>query len=90
LAPRRPPGPAIIIANEFFDALPVRQAIKLADGWHERVVKVDDAGKFRFGLVTDCIPQVDRLLPPNLHAAPIGALYEWRPETTSPARWADA
>ena len=33
-----PAGPRIIIANEFIDALPVHQAIKQADGWHERVV----------------------------------------------------
>ena len=34
-----PSGPNIIIANEFIDALPVHQAIKQADGWHERVVE---------------------------------------------------
>src|SRR5207244_9692309 len=34
-----PEGPAIILANEFFDALPVQQAVMCADGWHERVVR---------------------------------------------------
>ncbi len=33
-----PPGPAIILANEFFDALPVRQFIRRAEGWMERFV----------------------------------------------------
>ena len=33
-----PPKPLIFIANEFFDALPIRQFIKQDDGWHERVV----------------------------------------------------
>ena len=33
-----PEGPAIVIANEFFDALPVHQAVKAADGWHLRMV----------------------------------------------------
>ncbi|UPY39271.1 SAM-dependent methyltransferase [Sediminicoccus sp. KRV36] len=33
-----PPGPAIILANEFFDALPIRQFIRRADGWRERFV----------------------------------------------------
>src|SRR5262249_7485702 len=28
-----PPGPALIIANEFFDALPIRQRIRDAQGW---------------------------------------------------------
>jgi NADH dehydrogenase [ubiquinone] 1 alpha subcomplex assembly factor 7 len=33
-----PPGPALIVANEFFDALPVRQFEKTAQGWRERMV----------------------------------------------------
>ena len=33
-----PAGPTIAIANEFFDALPIRQFVRLEDGWHERVV----------------------------------------------------
>lgn len=33
-----PSGPLIAIANEFFDALPIRQFIRQADGWHERLV----------------------------------------------------
>ncbi len=33
-----PPGPAIILANEFFDALPIRQFIRRGDGWRERFV----------------------------------------------------
>jgi NADH dehydrogenase [ubiquinone] 1 alpha subcomplex assembly factor 7 len=33
-----PPGPAIILANEFFDALPIRQFIRRGEGWKERFV----------------------------------------------------
>jgi SAM-dependent MidA family methyltransferase len=33
-----PPGPAIIIGNEFLDALPIRQLIRRGDGWMERFV----------------------------------------------------
>ncbi|WP_375456363.1 class I SAM-dependent methyltransferase [uncultured Methylobacterium sp.] len=33
-----PPGPAIWIANEFFDCLPVRQFVRTPRGWCERVV----------------------------------------------------
>ncbi len=33
-----PPGPAIILANEFFDALPIRQFIRRGDAWRERAV----------------------------------------------------
>jgi len=35
-----PTGPAIIIANEFIDALPVHQFVKDFDGWHLRVVGI--------------------------------------------------
>jgi NADH dehydrogenase [ubiquinone] 1 alpha subcomplex assembly factor 7 len=36
--------PAIVIANEFFDALPVRQFVATAKGWRERLIAVDDSG----------------------------------------------
>ncbi|MBT5191569.1 MAG: class I SAM-dependent methyltransferase [Rhodospirillaceae bacterium] len=36
-----PPGPLLVIANEFFDALPIRQFQRAADGWHERMVAVN-------------------------------------------------
>lgn len=31
-----PPGPAVVLANEFLDALPVRQLLRSAEGWRER------------------------------------------------------
>ena len=34
-----PPGPALILANEFFDALPIRQFIRRGEGWQERFVQ---------------------------------------------------
>jgi SAM-dependent MidA family methyltransferase len=33
-----PDGPLILLANEFFDALPIRQFVKRAEGWRERWV----------------------------------------------------
>ncbi|WP_421990060.1 class I SAM-dependent methyltransferase [Roseococcus sp.] len=33
-----PNGPAIVLANEFFDALPIRQFVKRPGGWRERFV----------------------------------------------------
>jgi SAM-dependent MidA family methyltransferase len=38
-----PAGPMILIANEFLDALPIRQFVRRADGWAERYVA---GGKF--------------------------------------------
>jgi len=34
-------GPMLLIANEFFDALPVRQLVRTAKGWRERMVGLD-------------------------------------------------
>ena len=34
-------GPAIMLANEFLDALPVDQFVKTGDGWHQRMVGLD-------------------------------------------------
>jgi SAM-dependent MidA family methyltransferase len=45
-----PPGPSIIIANEFFDALPVRHYVNQAGAWRERLVGLDAQGGFTFGL----------------------------------------
>jgi len=33
-----PPGPLILLGNEFLDALPIRQFIRRGDGWAERYV----------------------------------------------------
>ncbi|MDA0229142.1 MAG: SAM-dependent methyltransferase [Proteobacteria bacterium] len=37
-----PPGPLLLIANEFFDALPVHQYEMTAEGWRERLVTFRD------------------------------------------------
>ncbi|MCX5495185.1 class I SAM-dependent methyltransferase [Kaistia dalseonensis] len=64
-----PDGPVIIIANEFFDALPVRQFLRVGTGWAERMVGVED-GRLIFGLRPDAhFEGAD----PNL---PDGALVE--------------
>lgn len=45
-----PPGPSIIIANEFLDCFPIRQFVRGEDGWHEKLVGLDEAGALVFGL----------------------------------------
>ena len=43
-----PDGPAIVVANEFLDALPIRQLV-LVDGiWRERVIDTDAQGGLQF------------------------------------------
>lgn len=48
-----PAGPLLLIANEFFDALPIRQFQRGKDGWHERLVTVDAHGKLSLGLAAE-------------------------------------
>ncbi len=76
-----PEGPAIIIANEFFDALPVSQAVKTASGWHERQIEIDNGGHLAFTIAPEPLPGFETLLPPAVRAAPAGAIFEWRAET---------
>jgi len=71
------PGPAIVIANEFFDALPVHQAIKGRNGWHLRMVGLTN-DRLAFRVSPDPIPDFETALPQPLHDAPLGAIYEWR------------
>jgi NADH dehydrogenase [ubiquinone] 1 alpha subcomplex assembly factor 7 len=75
-----PEGTAVILANEYFDVLPVHQVVRRETGWHERVVNLDDDGKLSFGAAEDPIPRFEVLLPPLVRAAPIGAVFEWRPD----------
>lgn len=44
-----PDAPLFLIANEFFDALPVRQFIRDGDGWRERMVGLENDA-LTFGL----------------------------------------
>ena len=77
-----PPGPAVILANEYFDVLPIHQAVKRDEGWHERVVELSASGELMFGVAEAPIPRFEVLLPPLVRTAPVGALFEWRPDTT--------
>ena len=50
-----PDGPAIILANEFFDALPVRHFLRGPAGWHERQVGLGPDGALAFGAAAEPI-----------------------------------
>lgn len=64
--------PLIILANEFFDALPVRHFQRLADGWHERLIGLDAERRLAFGLAPEPVAQITL-------AGPEGALFETSP-----------
>lgn len=68
-------GALLLVANEFFDALPIHQMIRTAEDWRERRV-VYQQGLF--------VPLADRpvpdgLVPPLLNDAPSGAIIETCP-----------
>ena len=68
-----PEGPLLLAANEFFDALPVRQFERTAEGWRERLV---DAGPDGFRLVLAPGPAAP-LIPQSLAGAPPGSVVEF-------------
>jgi NADH dehydrogenase [ubiquinone] 1 alpha subcomplex assembly factor 7 len=74
------PGPTIMIGNEFLDCLPIRQFVRAADGWRERLVGVDGE-RLVFGLG----PRLSAGAP-DLDAAE-GAIFETSPAA---ALFADA
>ncbi|MEQ1498543.1 MAG: SAM-dependent methyltransferase [Novosphingobium sp.] len=72
-------GPVLIVANEFLDALPVRQLVMTADGWRERMVVPDGAGKDgRFVCVAGSQP-MDAAIPEARRQAEVGAIIETCP-----------
>jgi NADH dehydrogenase [ubiquinone] 1 alpha subcomplex assembly factor 7 len=68
-----PPAPTLLVANEFIDALPVRQFQKLETGWAERVI-ILRSGRLALGLVS-AAPS----LPSWTAAAAPGDVAEFRP-----------
>jgi NADH dehydrogenase [ubiquinone] 1 alpha subcomplex assembly factor 7 len=61
-----PPGPMILLGNEFLDALPIRQFIRRGEGWLERFVQ---DGAF--------VEQPAENPPALPTGAPEGAIQEW-------------
>lgn len=51
-----PAGPLLLVANEFFDALPVRQFHRTEEGWRERMVGLADDGGLRLALAPGVTP----------------------------------
>jgi NADH dehydrogenase [ubiquinone] 1 alpha subcomplex assembly factor 7 len=70
-----PDAPLLLVANEFFDALPIRQFIRAGQGWRERVVGAQD-GQLCFGL-SDAAPLA--MLAHRLADTQDGDLVEYSP-----------
>ncbi len=65
--------PLLLVANEFFDALPIRQYVKTQRGWCERMVIAKD-GVLDFALAPTPTPHA--LIPASRAGAPEGGAYE--------------
>ena len=64
-----PNGPLIVVANEFFDALPVRHYVRMPTGWHERMVGLGADNALVFGVAAQSEPSI-------VTEAPQGAVLE--------------
>ena len=68
-------GPVLLVANEFLDALPVRQLLRTGEGWRERMVGLDGED---FVFVAGRQP-MDSAVPEKLRNAGEGTVVETCP-----------
>jgi SAM-dependent MidA family methyltransferase len=72
-------GPLLIVANEFFDALPVRQLLRAAEGWRERMVGLENGElAFVFG-----DKPMDAAVPGSWTHASQGTIIETSPASAA-------
>ena len=77
-----PQGPTLLLANEFFDALPIRQFLRRGDDWLERYVELgpDEDLRFTERPARDAACSIPGALEGT---AGEGAIFEVRPEAPS-------
>jgi NADH dehydrogenase [ubiquinone] 1 alpha subcomplex assembly factor 7 len=63
----------VLLANEFFDALPIRQFERAPNGWRERLVGLGEDGALAFTLSG---PLPEAMLPESWQGAPSGSVME--------------
>ena len=59
-------GPNIFLANEFFDALPIKQFIKKNNKWYEKSIKKNNIKKYEFVNVITNIKNLEKKIEINL------------------------
>ncbi len=69
-------GPMLLVANEFLDALPVRQLVATPDGWREVMVATDEAGGF---VAVAGRRPMDAAVPEPRRGAAVGTVIETCP-----------
>jgi len=78
-----PPGPFILVGNEFFDALPIRQFEKVQEGWAEVAVGINTANQSLQRHLAPCPTPALVAGPENVETAPIGSMVEICPAAES-------
>jgi NADH dehydrogenase [ubiquinone] 1 alpha subcomplex assembly factor 7 len=73
-----PEGPLLLVANEFVDALPIRQLVRGGSYWAERLVAVDPGGRLCFAIGPES-PALSLLLPADRRDAAPGTIVELSP-----------
>lgn len=74
-----PEGPVLILANELFDALPIRQIERCPDGWRERRVTLSSDGQSLAWTLAPSSPATEALIPEQLREAPLDSVFEFCP-----------
>lgn len=74
-----PRGISLIIGNEFLDALPVHQLVRMPAGWCERLVGKTADGRLEFR-IAPTPSALASTLDPQVADAPIGSLAELSPK----------
>ena len=82
-----PSGPLLLIANEFFDALPVRQIERSPAGWQERLVGLSENGEGLAATLGPVSPALAALVPESLRDSGPGTVAELSPAGLSLAAW---
>jgi NADH dehydrogenase [ubiquinone] 1 alpha subcomplex assembly factor 7 len=72
-----PEGPLLLVANEFFDALPVHQFERSGTGWRERAIDCGADDRLRWCHVPP--GAAFALIDPGMHALPPGSIVEVSP-----------
>src|SRR5262249_35823725 len=82
-----PEGSLLLVANEFFDALPIRQFQRTEAGWCERLIGIAPGGGDRLAFVlSPPHPAAAVLLGPAADRAAVGTVMEVSPFARSLAR----
>ncbi len=74
--------PLLVVANEFFDALPIEQLVLGPDGWRQRLVACQDT----LFLPVTGKPVPDDIIPEGLRDAPVGSIVETSPASVGFSR----